>query len=265
MTKSPIFYKYFLTPTLIFTAIWGALTSPLAIVGPKPIVIQLQEEPIFDGQLRDIATPYFMASTLLSLGAAFSYVALIGWRQSSRKSALIEKDLSSLQQELKAKETKITQLKLQASGLTDFLQPEHSTNPEAGTKAGNFPSIAYPSEHLFLILNNSPLEPADDTTNSLTVESAVQPWAVAQSFLGFKTVKSVAEKSSLSTANLTQIAEIQEQIYQLQTQFEMLQDQLLLSAKSIAPAVAQSENAKANSKRLYQQLPASFPTQRLAS
>jgi len=57
MTGSPL-KKFILTPALLSAAVFATLTLPLAVFGSKPVTIQLQQEPVFQGQLRDVATPF---------------------------------------------------------------------------------------------------------------------------------------------------------------------------------------------------------------
>jgi hypothetical protein len=67
MSGSPL-KKFVLTPVVVSAAVFAAMTLPLAIFGSKPVTIQLQQEPVFQGQLRDVATPYLGLATALSLG-----------------------------------------------------------------------------------------------------------------------------------------------------------------------------------------------------
>ncbi len=126
MTASPL--KKFLLPAFLLSgSLFCALTVPLAFLGYKPIEIQLQEEPIFFGQLKDIASPYLGLTTVISLGAGVTSVAVTGWRHSSEKKNQTKQQLSDLQQELKATiaqldELKMSELRLKAAGLDYFLE-----------------------------------------------------------------------------------------------------------------------------------------------
>jgi hypothetical protein len=128
MTGSPL-KKFILTPALLSAAVFATLTLPLAVFGSKPVTIQLQQEPVFQGQLRDVATPYLGLATVLSLGAGFANVAVTGWRMSTRKSSQVEAKLSDLEQNLKEKEAQLETLKLsksrlEAAGLNAFVDEE---------------------------------------------------------------------------------------------------------------------------------------------
>lgn len=92
-----------------------------------PIQISLKNEPIFSGQVKDVAAPYLGLATLLSLGASVGYVTFRGWRQSAHQASIIEQHISVLEQELEVKETELVKLKsaemqLIAEGLDGFLE-----------------------------------------------------------------------------------------------------------------------------------------------
>lgn len=125
MTVSP-FKKALLPSLLVSGAVFSSLTLPLAIFGAQPLVIQLQEEPIFVGKLKDIAAPYVGLATLLSTGAGVASLTMGAWQQSSRKANKLEERLSSLQQQLQETEgqletLKLSEIRLQAVGLGAFL------------------------------------------------------------------------------------------------------------------------------------------------
>ena len=67
MTTSPL-KKFVLAPVVLSAAVFSVLTLPLAVFVSQPVTIQLQEEPVFSGQLRDVATPYLGLASALSLG-----------------------------------------------------------------------------------------------------------------------------------------------------------------------------------------------------
>jgi chromosome segregation ATPase len=125
MTVSPL--KKALLPSLLISgAIFSSLTLPLAVFGAQPLVIQLQEEPIFVGKLKDIAAPYVGLATLLSAGAGIASLTMGAWQQSSRKADKLEEHLSNLQQQLQETEgqletLKLSETRLRATGLGEFL------------------------------------------------------------------------------------------------------------------------------------------------
>lgn len=125
MTLSPL--KKALLPSLLISgAVFSSLTLPLAVFGSQPLVVQVQEEPIFVGKLKDIAAPYVGLATLLSAGAGVASLTMGAWQQSSRKANKLEERLSNLQQQLQETEgqletLKLSEVRLQATGLGAFL------------------------------------------------------------------------------------------------------------------------------------------------
>lgn len=115
--------KFVLAPVLISTTVLVVLTLPLYFIGKKTVTVQLQEEPVFQGQLRDISTPYLCLASILSLGSGVASAAFSGWRRSSRKSSQIEAQLSDLTKNLQAKESQIEALQRSESQLLDTQLP----------------------------------------------------------------------------------------------------------------------------------------------
>jgi hypothetical protein len=106
------------------------------------VAIQLQQEQVFQGQLRDVATPYLGLATVLSFGAGLASVAVTGWRMSTRKSSLVEAQLSDLEQNLKEKEAQLEALnvsepRLEASGLSAFVDETIPLVPVANSSAAS--------------------------------------------------------------------------------------------------------------------------------
>lgn len=125
MTTS-LLRKFVLTPVLLSATVFAALSVPLMIFGKQPITIQLQEEPVFSGKLRDISSPYLGLAAVLSLGTGFAAVAVSGWRRSTDKSSLVEAQLLDLAKNIQQKETQLEALKisgfqLEKSVLKDFV------------------------------------------------------------------------------------------------------------------------------------------------
>ncbi|MGQ4647086.1 hypothetical protein [Lyngbya aestuarii] len=147
MIGSPL-KKFVLAPVILSASVFAALTLPLALLGSKTISVQMQKEPVFNGEIRDIATPYLGLATLLSLGAGVASVALTGWQQSARKSAQVEEKLSGLAQQLQEKEEQLKELKLsesrlKTSGLKEFLAQE--TESSVASSPQSKAKIAPPS------------------------------------------------------------------------------------------------------------------------
>ncbi|MFP4124250.1 hypothetical protein [Coleofasciculus sp.] len=128
MTGSPL-KKFLFTPIILSTAVFSALTLPLAFFGDQEVTIQLQEEPVHHGKLRDVAMPYLGLVSVLGVGTGIATIAVTGWRQSSKKSAQAEEQLSDLERNLQEKEQlleelKLSQSQLAAAGLNNFLEKE---------------------------------------------------------------------------------------------------------------------------------------------
>lgn len=132
--------KFVLPPVIASAAVFSAMSFPLAVLGDKPINIRFEEEPVYDGRIRDIAPPYVVAITALSLGTGVAIAALGGWRTASRRSSEIEQQLTSLEEHLLEKEKMLKELKLsesrlQVSGLSNFLDDEVPFDSSAHRKA----------------------------------------------------------------------------------------------------------------------------------
>lgn len=123
------FPRYLLASSLFAATVFSAATFPLAAMGSQPLTIQLEEQPVFAGQIKELAGPYVGLATIISLGAGAASMAMMSWGQSSRKLGRTEDEVSALRQELQNKESQIERLKfsdskLSAAGLESFLDPE---------------------------------------------------------------------------------------------------------------------------------------------
>lgn len=136
--------KLVLPSVIVSAVIFSVMTVPLAIVGDKQVGIKIQEESFFHGRLRDVAAPYVVFATLLSFGAGISIAALVGWEHYTRKSSDYKKELSEIKGDLQVKEELLQELKLsesrlQVSGLNDFLDYQNSHEVENFTSAASQP------------------------------------------------------------------------------------------------------------------------------
>jgi len=105
------------------------LTLPLNLFGSKPVTVQVQEEPLFFGELKDFAPQYLGVAGLLSAGVGLTSLAMMGWQQSNRKSAVVEQKLAQLTQTLDEKQKLLdnirsSQSQLDASGLQNWLDKQ---------------------------------------------------------------------------------------------------------------------------------------------
>lgn len=254
MTISPL--KRFLIPaTLLTGSIFCALTAPLALYGHQSIVIKLQREPVFVGELRDIAAPYIGLATAISLGSGIASIGLTGWRHTAKKSVQLENQVSQLKRNLQAKEYQVSQLqlsdeKLVQAGLAAFLHDEMpiSSPATAAQQASHLVAAARSevqpqtaqaqsaqAQSTFEVLQGGSPETASPATRAnFTVQTAVSSLPAAQSFMGFtrQSAQTVSSAHSEPAADavpetLSQFDEMQQHLKQLMAQMELLQGKLL--------------------------------------
>jgi len=262
--------KFVLTPVVLSAAVFAALSSPLAIFGSKPLTIQLQEEPVFQGQLRDFSAPYLGLTSAMSLAAGIASVAVSGWRLSARKSSQTEAQLSELEQDLKEKEVLLEQLKLSearldASGLSQFVDEEVTQKPAQETLGANQAPLSVVKP---LVITTQPLE-ALAVVQSLETEqaattgkAATSRFASAQTFLGYSQAKALVKPSTTTSSPApespapespapedveflhTQLQQIMAQMASLQTAISStpvpLSSETQVPAKSETPEVVKS-------------------------
>ncbi len=248
-----------LVPFLISSAVFSTLTLPLALLGSKPVVIRLQEEPVFDGRVRDIAAPYLGLAGLLSLGAGITSVAVTGWKRSSLKSAQFEQHLLGVQQHLKEKEALLEELRLsesrlETSGLHIFLDAEETGSKDAANRRTPVMETALDVKAAAIEMPAQVFESgssgrAAEARNTASLQSvpiektqaAASAFQSAQTFLGFTQAGTLRNKPGAavatqnSTTALLPVEELQSQIKQLMTQIETLQDSLQISTQPNTP------------------------------
>lgn len=236
--------KFVLVPAIASAAVFSAMSLPLALFGDKPINIRFEEEPVFDGRLRDIAPPYVVLITTLSLGAGISAAAISGWRSSSRKSVVFKNHLSTLEQHLEEKEQMLKEMKLsdsriQVAGLRGFLDEELPF--EQVIAQNNLPvNISQPS----VAQTSSPVhQPLASSTNkqvfNKNTNNAVSAFASDQPFLSYPQhnpnksleiaqTSTTEDKTGLKSA---EIAELQKQLQLMMEQMQQMQHNLQSSNK----------------------------------
>lgn len=237
--SAPTLTKVLLPTTLLAGAVFSTLTLPLVLLGSKPVDIRVNEEPVFVGQIKDVAAPYVSLVGLASLGVGIAGIAIAGWRQSSRKSEQISEQLSGLQQQLQEKEAQLEQAlfsesRLQAVGLDAFLtdQPTAEVEPSA--------MLAQP---IAVDVDAPALQPTTlatkrvhrKSTTAYSTAQATAPLAAAQAFLGYSRTTAPAtsalsqsgqEPAVDASSSNTHLEELQEQIKHLLSQVETLQSSL---------------------------------------
>jgi len=240
MSGSPL-KKFVLTPVVVSAAVFAAMTLPLAIFGSKPVTIQLQQEPVFQGQLRDVATPYLGLATALSLGAGVASIAVTGWRISTHKSSQAEAQLLDLTQNLKQKEELLEALQLsesrrEASGLSAFVDEEvplqQALQPPVTSQSTN--PVLEP-----LVITAQPIEAQPVAVSGVTVQAAAAKFACAQNFLGYAQAKTlvqpIPQETSLASLEVeqlhTQLQQIMAQMASVQTALSATQSAVTSSAQ----------------------------------
>jgi len=263
MTGSPL-QRFLITPAVISTAVFGVLTLPLAILGDQPVTIQLQDEPIFHGQLRDpsVAMPYLGLAAALGLTAGASSIAVTGWRESARKSAEAEAQLSNLEQNLKERDELLESLKaeesrLTASGLTSFLDEDLQTDLQSPPEEKSVPSESEPAPQSSqpqpalsvpqptqlepaptpqpavkpapapssppFVINTSPATLPSENSAPATVQSAAAKFASAQTYMAYASKKSPSEPQNVTPAlTPSDLEKLQGQFQQIKEQMEFL-------------------------------------------
>lgn len=120
-----------LSSALLAGAVFSITALPLTMLGEKPVTVQLEERPIFVGQLRELARPYLALATGISLGVGAVSLAVSSWRSAADQLERSEAEIATLRQQLDQKTALVEQLrfsetKLQVSGLEQFLQAEET-------------------------------------------------------------------------------------------------------------------------------------------
>ncbi len=278
---TPSLGKFLIPATLTAGAVFSVLATPLALFGSESVNVQFQGE-TFDGQLRDIATPYLGLAGILSLGAGVASIALTGWRQSGQQASKTEQQLLRVQQQLKEREAQLqssflSDQHLDASGLSFFLEDE------ARHQAAYTATIAQP-----IIQAHAPaMQPirvaaspaiSQAVIPQTTVQAAVSPLSAAQAFLGFSRSSAPAPvpaswtqpapaQSKAAIAQTAQIDELQTQLQQILSQIEALQGDLMTTPQPAANPTPRTDDLSALSQleQRLQNLESQWVMQRVAS
>lgn len=272
MSVSPL-KSSVLPATVLAGAMFSSLTVPLAVFGSEPVDIQLGQEPIFSGTIKDLAAPYVGVVGVLSIGMGVAGVAIAGWQQSSRKSEQVEAKLSNLKQTLDEKElqlqaTLLSEQRLEASGLDFFLQDETLPNAVSLTAQTEPQSVVAPEKGSAVPTNasytqSSPAGLEVEPTQA-AVQSVVSTLAAAQSFLSF------ARSNHATPANYddpllakvpapnVSLQELQDQLKHIMSQVEMLRGSLAADAKP-APKQAHPQDYATNASGYLQHRPVAKP------
>ncbi len=245
--------KLILTPVIVSAAVFATLSLPLIFFGPKPVTIQLSEEPIFTGKLRDIAAPYLGLASILSLGAGCASVAITGWRSSTRKSSQVEAQLSNLAQNLREKEAQLEALKhsesqLEAAGLSAFLDeptldepvktPKISRIEPQQPESAKTPGISSiePPPKVEVVITAQPfaVQPIVHVMAPRTVQAVAALFPTTQSSLGYARTKAktVAQPAPIVNQAPLDVRELHTKLEQIRAQMATLQTAIASTAPS---------------------------------
>lgn len=247
--------NFVLTPVVLSAAVFTLLASPLAVFGSKQLNIQLQEEQVFQGQLRDFSTPYLGLTTALSLVAGIASVAVSGWRLSAHKSSQAEAQLSELEKNLKQQEALLEQLKLSEvhldnSGLSKFIDEQVTPKPAQQTVGANPTPVPVVEP---LVIMTQPLEAlavlsALEPVKATTVKSATSKFASSQAYLGYAQIKALVKPSTAPESPASEDADyLHTQLQQIMAQMASLQTSISgtpVALKSETQVPAKPEAAK---------------------
>ena len=222
------FPRHLLASSLFAAAVFSAATFPLAAMGSQPLTVQLDEQPMFAGQIKELAGPYVGLATVISLGAGVASMAMMSWSQSSRKLGDAEDEMSGLRQELQNKENQIERLrfsdsKLAAAGLESFLEPK-----EVAVTATLSTSEAVAEPPAAILSTPEPrVETAKASEVTLTHQAEAQAamaMAQAQARMGLSqsTQPAIASSTDHKVETPKQIDELLSHLKQVMSQIEKL-------------------------------------------
>lgn len=226
--------KFLIPPVIASAAVFSAMSTPLFLLGSEQVNIKFKEEPFFYGKLRDIATPYVVLATAISLGAGLSATAFCGWRSCARKSTEFEQQLSVLEQNLQEKEEllkelKLSETRLQASGLNTFLDDEALLKQAASSKSST--KVSQP-----IVVQKTAAEQTQH--HDITGIGATSGFASAQTLHGYAqtNTNSTKETATVFSVNKTsattlEFEELQQQLREMMLQMQAMQNNL----KQITP------------------------------
>ncbi len=250
MTLSPL-TRIFLPSVVVSVAVFSAMSLPLAAIGSEQIVIKLHEDPVFQGKVRDVASPYLALATLLSAVAGIATASTLGWRQSSRQSDEYEQQVSTLQQHLKEKEQilkeiKLSQPRLQAFGLGAFLEDE--SLPHVGNQ-----NLPVPVSQPAVMQTPVPVEPLTSASAlpvSPTVQAATAAFPSAQTFHAYGTRQQLP--ATTGQAAVAPVEDMQKQLQELIAQMQAIQNALQVNQPTPAMTVPASFHIEATYPSVHQ-------------
>lgn len=121
--------RYLLSSAALSGAVFCASTIPMATLDSKPVTIQVDDDPVFVGQMKELAAPYLSLATAVSLGMGVMTLTMLGWSRSSSKLSQTQDEMAQLRKELQDRDMLVEQFKfsearLESSGLSSFIDEE---------------------------------------------------------------------------------------------------------------------------------------------
>ncbi|MGF1514670.1 MAG: hypothetical protein ACFB5Z_13390 [Elainellaceae cyanobacterium] len=215
------FSKSVLSSSVLAGAVFCAVTAPLVALKSDAVTVQLGDEPVFVGQIKDVAVPYVGLAMAVSLSVGAVHLSSLRWRQSSSKLSEAQDEVTRLRQQLQEQVLRVDAVqfsedKLATAGLTPFVE---------AAKPQPVQEVAAPGHQGSLPPSGAPKMP---TVTRTTMSSM----PAAQAFQGFSTSAPAAPTSSALDALpqaqpaqappledlMSQLREVMAQVEKLQTQ-----------------------------------------------
>jgi hypothetical protein len=177
MSQSP-FARALITSACVAGAVFTASALPLALNKAKVVDVELQNQPIFASEMRDLAAPYLSISGVFSVALGFGVFGILGWRTSVQKLSEIESQSSTLTKDLVTYQAELERIKfsesrLRAQNLTPYLDPSSNLAFAATT-----PEAVRPS---YEVVTDKAAIPSQDSAQSKDLHRTVDPWQVRYS------------------------------------------------------------------------------------
>ncbi|MBD3881706.1 hypothetical protein IFO70_08060 [Phormidium tenue FACHB-886] len=219
------FANHVISSAILAGAVFAAATFPLAVLGSKPLTVQIDNDTVFAGSLRDAAPPCLAIAAALGIGAGATNLAVMGWRHSSRKLSAAEDRISSLSQKIQAQAAQLEEMqfspsKLEHLGLREFL---HSGN-------GSTATLVQPVAELHPSATRAGVDvPKSESLNGLNkviALSNVQPFVTFSRSKEESITHSLEHQATdIDLNNPTQVNELLTNLRQVMTQLEQINSQ----------------------------------------
>jgi hypothetical protein len=261
MTLSAL-QKFFLPSIVSAVTVFSAMSFPLATLGDKQTVVKFEQETVFDGKLRDVATPYVVLATAMSVGSGIFVIAVCGWQYYTRKSEEFQQELSGLEKHLEEKEAqlqefKLSESRLQVSGLTTFLDDEVPFQQTGNSKSLSAtvtkpvvaqPVVAQTPASYEQSVNTVRRITTRQTTPTARTVTAASGFASAQTFLGYAQTNTNSTQEiptpvvvDRSTPTASDFEMLQKQLREMMLQMQTMQSNLGIMSQQTNAEVKTSD------------------------